>query len=217
MSSADELVGLPIFPLPQVQMFPGALLPLHVFEPRYRALVRDVARAGRRIAMPELVPGYEADYEGRPPVRAICGVGELIAHEPMPDGRSNILLRGVGRVRIASELPPDQPYRLVRAVPLADLSAREFDDQGAREALLALVDRLSLGLPTGGETLRQLAREPRTAGALTDVLAATVVAGSTDRQQLLECVEVERRVDLLTGHLAALIAGRVNGGSRPLN
>jgi uncharacterized protein len=216
MSSAESH-PMPIFPLPSVQMFPGALLPLHVFEPRYRALVRDAAGGARRIAMPELVPGYEADYEGRPPVRAICGVGELIAHEPMPDGRSNILLRGIGRIRITDELPPDKPYRIVHSVPLADLFPRNFDDQGAREALLALIDRLALGLPTGGDTLRQLAREPQTAGALTDVLAATVVAISSDRQQLLETVEVERRVDLLTGHLAALIAGRVNGGSRPLN
>ncbi len=214
MSSAESL---PIFPLPQVQMFPGALLPLHVFEPRYRALVRDAAAGARRIAMPELVPGYEADYEGRPPVRAICGVGELIAHEPMPDGRSNILLRGIGRVRITSELSPERPYRLVRAVSLKDLTTSGFDDQGAREALLALVDRLALGLPTGADTLRSLAREPETAGALTDVLAATVVGSASDRQQLLETLEVERRVDLLTGHLAALIAGRVQGGSRPLN
>src|SRR6185369_8808617 len=112
MSSAEDdeppsrWQGLPIFPLPRVQLFPHALLPLHVFEPRYRDMVRDAMAGPRLIAVAALEPGFEADYHGRPAVRAVVGVGEVIGHEALEDGRCNILLRGVARARIDTELPP---------------------------------------------------------------------------------------------------------------
>jgi Lon protease-like protein len=92
MSSA-ELAVVSIFPLPQVALFPHAILPLHVFEPRYREMVRDCLAGDRKMAVASLAPGYEATYHERPAVRAVCGVGELVAHEALADGRSNILLR----------------------------------------------------------------------------------------------------------------------------
>jgi uncharacterized protein len=79
---------LPIFPLPAVQLFPHALLPLHVFEPRYRELVRDCMAGAQLMGLPLLQPGYEARYHERPAVHAVCGVGRVIAHDPLPDGRS---------------------------------------------------------------------------------------------------------------------------------
>jgi len=215
MSSADPRFAapVPLFPLPAVQMFPGALLPLHVFEPRYRALVRDAAAGARLVALPNLAPGYQADYEGRPPVQPLCGLGELIAHEPLPDGRSNILLRGLARVRITAELPPDFPYRLALVAPLEDLSPPGFDDAGTREALMALVERVALGFTAGGDTLRKLAREHASAGALADVLAASLVSAPADRQQILETLDVAARAALVTGHLGELIAGSTPSGA----
>src|SRR5205085_8990732 len=82
------LEHLGMFPLPEAQLFPGALLPLHVFEPRYRALTRDVLAAATPVmAVAMLEPGFEAEYDGRPGVRAVCGVGEIIEHRLYPDGR----------------------------------------------------------------------------------------------------------------------------------
>src|SRR5688500_11036016 len=103
---AQDLTELSIFPLPNVALFPGAVLPLHVFEPRYRDLIRE-ALAGRQVlAVARLEPGFESDYEGRPPVFEVCGVGAIESHTQRPDGRFDVALRGLARVRIVEELAP---------------------------------------------------------------------------------------------------------------
>ena len=95
---AQDLAELSIFPLPQVTLFPGGVLPLHVFEPRYRALVR-AALAGRGLlAIARLKPGFESDYEGRPPVFEVCGVGAIETCSERDDGRFDLTLRGRTRL-----------------------------------------------------------------------------------------------------------------------
>ena len=85
---------LPLFPLPHVVLFPNVFLPLHIFEPRYREMVADAITGDRMIGMVLLRPGWEQDYEGRPPVYPI-GCSGLITHvEQLADGRYNIVLRG---------------------------------------------------------------------------------------------------------------------------
>src|SRR5262249_17909149 len=94
---------LPLFPLPNVVLFPNVFLPLHIFESRYRDMVADAIGGDRLIGMVLLKPGWERDYEGRPPVYPI-GCSGLITHvERLPDGRYNIVLRGVERFRILRE------------------------------------------------------------------------------------------------------------------
>jgi uncharacterized protein len=94
---------IPLFPLPNVVLFPGALLPLHIFEPRYRAMVADALDNDRLIGIVMLRPGWDPDYEGAPPVYPI-GCGGFITHaEQLPDGRYNIMLRGLEKFRILSE------------------------------------------------------------------------------------------------------------------
>ena len=94
---------LPLFPLPNVVLFPNVFLPLHIFEPRYRRMVADALDGDRLIGMVLLRPGWEADYEGRPPVYAI-GCAGLVTHaEPLADGRYNIVLRGLEKFRILEE------------------------------------------------------------------------------------------------------------------
>jgi Lon protease-like protein len=197
---------LPIFPLPRVQLFPHALLPLHVFEPRYRDMVRDVVAGARLIAVAALEPGFESDYGGRPPVRAIVGVGSVVGHEPLEDGRANIVLRGLARARIERELPPEKRYRLVDATTLADRLRDDFDAGAARATLVLLADQLALKLPSGGGTLRELARSRPDAGALVDVLSAALVTDPDDRQKLLETVDVATRVDRVSSEIATVLA-----------
>jgi hypothetical protein len=207
MSSAEHLPPtIPIFPLPSVQLFPHALLPLHVFEPRYRALVRDAVAGTQLIAMPSLLPGFEADYEGRPPVRTICGVGRVAAFDPLPDGRSNILLEGVARVRIAGELPPDRLYRIVEVEPLRDHYPAGDSLEAPKRTLVLLADQLSMRLPEGGETLRTLARSQESPGAVCDVLAAALLTDGAERQELLEELDVRRRLERMTEHLGTMLA-----------
>src|SRR5688572_10373064 len=110
--------SIPIFPLPNVVLFPNVFLPLHIFEPRYRAMVSDALGDDRIIGMVLLQPGYESDYEGRPPVFAVGCAGLMTHAEPLGDGRFNIVLRGLERFRIDGE-EEGKPYRIaqVKALP----------------------------------------------------------------------------------------------------
>ncbi len=208
---------LPIFPLPSVQLFPHALLPLHVFEPRYRDMVRDAMAGERLIAIASFQPGYEANYHGRPAVRPIIGVGAIVGHEAISDdGRANIVLRGLTRARIERELAPDQAYRLVEAATVADELTAALDASSARDTLVLLADQLALKLPSGGETLRELARSQPDLGALVDVLSAALVTDPDDRQLLLETLDVGARVDRVSNEIATVLT-RLTSSDGPSN
>src|SRR4029078_1195439 len=101
---------IPVFPLPNVVLFPKTYLPLHIFEPRYRAMVSDAAIHGQCIGMALLKDGWEADYYGHPPVFPLGCVGRLASVQPLADGRSNILLQGRERFEIREECE-DKDYR----------------------------------------------------------------------------------------------------------
>jgi len=94
---------LPLFPLPNVVLFPNVFLPLHIFEPRYREMVADAIASDRMIGMVLLRPGWEHDYEGCPPVYPIGCSGVITHFDRLPDGRYNIVLRGLERFRILQE------------------------------------------------------------------------------------------------------------------
>jgi Lon protease-like protein len=108
---------LPIFPLPNVVLFPNVFLPLHIFEPRYRAMVADALDDERMIGMVLLRPGWESNYEGRPPVFPIGCAGLITHHEKLPDGRYNIILRGFQKFRIRNE-DTSRSYRLAHVVQI---------------------------------------------------------------------------------------------------
>ena len=94
---------LPLFPLPNVVLFPNVFLPLHIFEPRYRDMVADALASDRMIGMVLLRPGWDRDYEGRPPIYSVGCSGVLTHNERLPDGRYNIVLRGIERFKIVEE------------------------------------------------------------------------------------------------------------------
>src|SRR5687768_15054852 len=94
---------IPIFPLPNVVLFPNVFLPLHIFEARYREMVADALSGDRIIGMVLLRPGYESNYEGRPPVYPVGCAGVITHSEPLPDGGYNIVLRGLEKFRITGE------------------------------------------------------------------------------------------------------------------
>jgi Lon protease-like protein len=221
MSSADPIPTrfsrLAIFPLANVHLFPHAVLPLHVFEPRYRDLLRDALAEERLIAIASLEPGFEDDYAGRPPVRSVVGVGVIVGHEALEGGRANILLRGVARARIARELPPDERYRRVDAQTLFDEVEAAFSPEVARETLVLLANRLAASLPSGGDTLRELVRATASPSALADVLAAALVTDPDERQGLLEEPRLAVRVDRVAGEIAAVLARLSNGPAGPAN
>jgi len=110
---ARECRDLPIFPLGGAVLMPGAVLPLHVFEDRYRKMLADVVAGTGLMGVATVL---EPSDDGSPdPVHPVVGVGMVVAHQRMPDGRSNILLQHVGTLTIDEELPADgRPYRKVQ-------------------------------------------------------------------------------------------------------
>jgi Lon protease-like protein len=108
---------LPLFPLPNVVLFPNVFLPLHIFEPRYREMVADAVASDRMIGMVLLRPGWERDYEGRPAVYPVGCSGVLTHVDRLADGRSNLVLRGLERFRILNE-DHDRSYRRATIEPM---------------------------------------------------------------------------------------------------
>jgi Lon protease-like protein len=106
---------VPVFPLPEVVLFPEAILPLHVFEPRYRALAKEAVAGDGWIVIALLQPGWELDYEGRPPVHDVACAGRIVHSQELPDGRWYLTLKGVVRVRLLEELDGGA-YRRARVV-----------------------------------------------------------------------------------------------------
>jgi Lon protease-like protein len=206
---------IPIFPLPEVVFFPETVLPLHVFEPRYRQLVADCLAGDGWMGVAMLRPGWEKDYQGRPPVQAIAGAGEIIQAERLTDGRYNILLHGRARVRILSEEPPDgRLYRVVRAEPL-ETRGPGADDRtfGARLQELRIAHaRLLVALgQSHPDVVGRLTVAGSTPGAAIDRIVSAVVPDAEMRQRLLEAVDVSERLDLAVGALGELltmVAGR---------
>ncbi len=135
---------LPLFPLPNVVLFPNVFLPLHIFEPRYREMVADAIAADRMIGMVLLRAGWEHEYEGRPPVYPVGCSGVITHFERLDDGRFNIVLRGIERFRIVDE-QHDRTYRRAVIEPLPDRPLAEGDRAAMRrhrtrlESLLAPV------------------------------------------------------------------------------
>ncbi len=131
---------IPIFPLPNAVLFPNVFLPLHIFEPRYREMIADALGGDRIIGMVLLRPGWEGNYEGRPPVFPI-GCAGLITHaERLTDGRYNIVLRGLEKFRVVGE-DDGRIYRQARVETVADLPCPWDKDElrGARRRLETLL------------------------------------------------------------------------------
>lgn len=117
----DESRALPVFPLPDAVLLPGSAMALHLFEPRYRALARACLRDGpRAMAIAMLLPGYETDYHGRPPIARIAGAGRIVAHHERPEGTFDLLLVGIDRVELEEIVDPASEFRRARASRLVD-------------------------------------------------------------------------------------------------
>jgi len=207
-SSDEELAialrRLPMFPLPGVVLLPHALLPLHIFEERYRAMTRDVLKGPRFLAVSLIAPG-EPETAERPAVARVAGVGEVMMVHELADGRFNLVLRGRARIRIDEEFATVQPYREIAATMLPDLPARDGAElRDAEQSLRALVGQLADAIPDGGEILRQVVAAQDTPAELVDVLTAQLVSDPTLRQRLLETREVERRIERVAAEVVAL-------------
>ena len=103
-----------LFPLPNLVLFPNVVQGLHVFEPRYRQLVKDALATDRFITLVLLKPGWEEDYDGAPAIEPVACLGRVTWHEKLTDGRFNLRLRGIARLKIVEEVKTDHLYRVAR-------------------------------------------------------------------------------------------------------
>ena len=186
---------IPLFPLPEVSLFPGVSRPFIIFEPRYREMIADALAGSRIIGMVALRPGYEQDYEGRPPVYEVGCAGQIQQYEKLPDGRYLILLRGVMTFRIASE-DQRKPYRIAHVEAVPDVLKTEELGQLStlRERLTQL---LYVALPLGAEP-----PDPDLDDAeFVNVTAQNLRMSEATRQALLEQNSVVARARLLIERL----------------
>jgi len=185
---------LPIFPLPNVVLFPHVFLPLHIFEPRYREMVRDAVDGDGRIAIvqPQLVETAEGK---EPPLYSVGCVGEIVGLEELEDGRFNIVLNGANRFRLMSEIDLGTPYRN------ADLDVGAFDDReppplpmAERAEVEREARRLgdALGLAVDWSAVSRLDDE-----LLVNAIAQVAPFDVSAKQALLESESLESRADLL--------------------
>jgi Lon protease-like protein len=203
----SAIIQIPIFPLPDVVLFPHTLLPLHIFEPRYREMVRDCLAGDKRLAMVLLRPGWENDYYGRPPIYPIAGAGEIVRHEELPDGRFNILLRGTMRIGITAELPANKSYRMARARPLPDF----YPDANPKaladriECLKVFYLRIHSEVQKGQGEIAKIFSGVKDPGIIVDRIASAAIADAETRQRVLEAVEVASRMAIVQDHLVAVL------------
>jgi uncharacterized protein len=203
------LAAVPLFPLPDVVFLPDTVLPLHVFEPRYRQLVADCLAGDGRLAVVMLRPGWERDYHGRPPVHAIAGLGQIMQSERLTDGRYNILLDGRTRIRIEEEPATELPYRVARARTLPDVLPEDERAtlpermRALRSSYAKLLDALG---QSHADVVARLTVAGGRPGAIVDRIVSAVVPDAAVRQRILEAVDVGQRVDLAAAALADLLA-----------
>jgi Lon protease-like protein len=205
-SLARALRRLPLFPLEDVVLFPHSMIPLYVFEARYRKMVRDVLAGNRLLAISLQLEKEHPETELAPRVAAIASVGEVVLAQELPDGRFNLVVRGRARIAIDQELPSDEPYRLVTAHEIPDDppdKSPELDE--ADTALRALVTGLAESIPDGGELLKHVAAAQDSPAALANVMAASLVADARTRQRLLETTDVNERLEQIANEVVALI------------
>ncbi len=202
---------LPLFPLPNVVLFPNVFLPLHIFEPRYRAMVADALATDRMIGMVLLRPGWERDYEGRPPIYPVGCSGVITHAERLADGRYNIVLRGVERFRIVEE-DASREYRRAVVEPVREGILTASDRSEIRQCRAKLETILRPAVEKAGA-------EPRMPAAMSDedlvnALAQYLDLEPLEKQALLEQPGLRSRAASLVELLEMkLMAARVPGTS----
>lgn len=177
---------VPLFPLPNVFLFPGCVMPLHVFEPRYRQMVEDLLDGPGQIVMGTVPEEHANALAGSPPVRSIAGLGEICRHERLPDGRFLVWLFGLSRVKVA-ESPSARMYRRVQIQPLLETAPPK-----EREALLR--ERLRHAILARCDEATTLPTEIPIS-CLADLLLQRLSLRQREMERLYEMLDVEERAE----------------------
>ena len=197
------LLEIPIFPLPNVVLFPRTLLPLHIFEPRYRQMVRDVLDGSRQIGMVLAKSTRETDASIAYEVHSVGGLGRISEVKELDDGRYDIVLSGVSRFRIL-EFLEEVPYRRARVELLEDPYREQPEDHGLAAHIISgfrdYVGSEMLGAEEG-ELLNKVDLV-----TLTNSVCSALQISPLEKQALLEMDDVRTRAEAVLAVLAQLLA-----------
>ncbi len=208
-----------MFPLPNTVFFPDTALPLHVFEPRYREMVREVSRSSGLIAVALLAPGWESDYHGHPPVHEIATVGRIEDLVAIPDGRFNIRLAGLERVRLHGDVGSGS-YRVMKYASIVERAGADPEElERSKIDLLATQMCVARELSPSGPGGALVDPRPSFAAVVNGACSALPLDPEV-RQRLLEIDDLmERRrqvgviLDRVLEQLLALRGSADDGGA----
>ena len=193
-----------LFPLPNLVLFPHVMQPLHIFEPRYRQMLEAALGDDGLLAMATLAPGWESDYEGRPPLHRHACLCRVVTHHRRDDGTYNILIVGLRRIVLGEELSPENLFREAKVEILEDTYSPGGLSSRAR-LQRKLVSAFKAVLPRVGEAyeqLDQLLSSELALGMLCDIVAFTLELEIETKLELLAETDVDRRAKRLVDHLA---------------
>ncbi len=188
---------VPLFPLPDAVLFPKTPMPLYVFEEKYRTMIREVIEGNKQLVIALLRPGLELNHAGLPAVYRVACLAKVESYEELEDGKYNILLVGIHRVRFVREVP-HSPYRLVEVEKLEETAYDEYSTEIIRRhnrlgSLFARFTELALGArEQAREFMPQLDFE-----SLVNMVAMTLNLPVEQKQALLETSGASQRCDLL--------------------
>ena len=208
---AADLTGFtgtaPLFPLPNVVLFPHVALPLHIFEPRYRQMVADALEGDRLIAIALLKPGWEPDYDGRPPIHEMVCLGRITSHEELESGRYNIVVTGIHRAVVVEEVAGEMPYRVGKLELYRDYySGEPLVNRKARQRELLLSFRKLFPNTRSDSLLSQVLEADLPLGVMSDLLAAVLKIDPLQKLSLLEELDADLRSDLLLDKICRLLS-----------
>ncbi len=206
---------MPLFPLASVTLMPHAVLPVHIFEDRYRQMISDALDGPGQIAMGVFAGSpqdWMSEYEGKPPLRRAVCVGQIVHHDQLPDGRFNVALHGVCRARIVSEYTDpdadDGDAKLYRRAMLEPIGVEEIDEATlapARARVLSLLSETRLqDLTDAKPVVSHLNDADVPTSAILELVAFSLLNDAELRYRLLDEGDAFRRSMMIERELVSL-------------
>ncbi|HLP83715.1 MAG TPA: LON peptidase substrate-binding domain-containing protein [Phycisphaerales bacterium] len=202
---------IPLFPLEAVALLPQQVIPLHIFEPRYRQMVQHALDSTGLIAM-AIFEGsaWRQQYHGRPEIRPAVCVGHIVRHEALEGGRFNVLLQGVCRARVVQELPASEErlYRVAMLEPMGDDEGELSLDDTLNDARSQITTMLADGplakLAAAEPVLEYLRNDEIPTHALLEIVSVALATDPAIRYQLLAEPDAKQRARVLLAELTSL-------------
>jgi Lon protease-like protein len=192
-----------LFPLPNLVLFPGVIQPLHIFEMRYRQMMEDALAGDELLAIALMKPGWESDYEDRPPIYSTVCVGRIMTHSRLEDGRFNLLLQGLKRAKIVREISTERMYRMAEVSVCDDAAESECE----RHMLLAQKIRRQFSrlcqrdTSLDADSIQCLLRDNVRLELLADLIAFSLDANPLVKQTILEVEDLGTRLEIVSRQL----------------